>query len=131
MPWVGRSPGGGHANPLQYSCLENPPGQSHLMGYSPWGHKVSDMTEWLSTVIYSSHTSKEFALVLMHFQVCYSHLCTSPLNISACISLTRVPYLNSICFHIFMILCTNFKYHLINFDKCIQLCHPNQKEFSF
>ena len=24
MPGVGRSPGGGHGNPLQYSCLENP-----------------------------------------------------------------------------------------------------------
>ena len=23
-PWVGRSPGGGHGNPLPYSCLENP-----------------------------------------------------------------------------------------------------------
>ena len=23
-PGVGRSPGGGHGNPLQYSCLENP-----------------------------------------------------------------------------------------------------------
>ena len=23
-PWVGRSPGGEHGNPLQYSCLENP-----------------------------------------------------------------------------------------------------------
>ena len=23
-PWVGKSPGGGHGNPLQYSCLENP-----------------------------------------------------------------------------------------------------------
>ena len=22
--WSGRSPGGGHSNPLQYSCLENP-----------------------------------------------------------------------------------------------------------
>ena len=22
--WVGRSPGGWHGNPLQYSCLENP-----------------------------------------------------------------------------------------------------------
>ena len=22
-PWEGRSPGGGHGNPLQYSCLEN------------------------------------------------------------------------------------------------------------
>ena len=23
-PWVRRSPGGGHGNPLQYSCLKNP-----------------------------------------------------------------------------------------------------------
>ena len=23
-PWVRKSPGGGHGNPLQYSCLENP-----------------------------------------------------------------------------------------------------------
>ena len=23
-PWSERSPGGGHGNPLQYSCLENP-----------------------------------------------------------------------------------------------------------
>ena len=30
-----RSPGGGHGNPLQYSCLENPHGQSSLVGYSP------------------------------------------------------------------------------------------------
>ena len=24
IPRLGRSPGGGHGNPLQYSCLENP-----------------------------------------------------------------------------------------------------------
>ena len=24
IPWSGGSPGGGRANPLQYSCLENP-----------------------------------------------------------------------------------------------------------
>ena len=24
IPVLGRSPGGGHGNPLQYSCLENP-----------------------------------------------------------------------------------------------------------
>ena len=23
-PWVRKTPGGGHNNPLQYSCLENP-----------------------------------------------------------------------------------------------------------
>jgi len=26
-PGLGRSPGGGHGNPLQYSCLENPTGR--------------------------------------------------------------------------------------------------------
>ena len=30
---------------LQYSCLENPQGQRSLVGYSPWGHKESDMTD--------------------------------------------------------------------------------------
>ena len=37
IPGLGRSPGGGHGNPLQYSCLENPHGQRSLAGYSPWG----------------------------------------------------------------------------------------------
>ena len=27
VPGLGRSPGGGHDNPLQYSCLENPMGR--------------------------------------------------------------------------------------------------------
>ena len=44
-----RSPGGGHGNPVQYSCLENPHGQRSLAGYSPWRGKESDMTDWLST----------------------------------------------------------------------------------
>ena len=30
---LGRSPGEGHGNPLQYSCLENPHGQRSLAGY--------------------------------------------------------------------------------------------------
>ena len=44
-PGLGRSPGGGHGNPLQYSCLENPHGQRSLAGYSPWGHKTLNTTE--------------------------------------------------------------------------------------
>ena len=42
---LGRSPGGGQGNPLQYSCLENPHGQRSLVGYSPWGCKELDTTE--------------------------------------------------------------------------------------
>ena len=49
IPGLGRCPGGGHGNPLQYSCLENPHGQRSLVGYSPWGRKKSDTTEQLST----------------------------------------------------------------------------------
>ena len=37
----GRSCGGGHGNPLQCSCLENPLDR----GYSPWGHKEWNTTE--------------------------------------------------------------------------------------
>ena len=35
IPGSGRSPGGGHGNPLRYFCLENPHGQRCLVGYSP------------------------------------------------------------------------------------------------
>ena len=42
---LGRSPGGEHGNPLQYSCLENPRGQRSLAGYGPQGHTESDMIE--------------------------------------------------------------------------------------
>ena len=48
IPGLGRSPGEGHGNLLQYSYLQNPQGQRNLEGYSPWGHKESDMTEQLS-----------------------------------------------------------------------------------
>ena len=49
IPGLGGSPEGGHGNPLQYSCLENPHGQRSLVGYSPWGRKESDTGERLST----------------------------------------------------------------------------------
>ena len=45
IPGLGRSPGGGHGNPLQYFCRENPHGQRSLVGYNPCGPKESDTTE--------------------------------------------------------------------------------------
>ena len=39
IPGLGRSPGGGHGNPLEYSCLENP------MDRGAWHCKESDTTE--------------------------------------------------------------------------------------
>ena len=50
IPRSGRSPGGGHGNPLQYSLPGEPPRTEEPGGlYSPWGRKESDMTEQLST----------------------------------------------------------------------------------
>ena len=40
----GRSPGGGNGNLLQYFYLKNAMDKRNLVGYSPWGHKESDMT---------------------------------------------------------------------------------------
>ena len=79
IPGLGRSPGGGHGNPLQYSCLENPHGQRSLAGYSPWGHKESDMTEQLSThrCIFSLRMSLFGALeqkLFWHLQTGFSRL---------------------------------------------------------
>ena len=45
IPGSGRSPGEGHGNPLQYSCLENPMDKGNLMDPSSWGHKELDTTE--------------------------------------------------------------------------------------
>ena len=58
IPWLGRSPGEGNGNPLQYSCLENPMDrgawqatvhgvtkcQTRLSGYHTHGY----ITYWLS-----------------------------------------------------------------------------------
>ena len=52
-PGLGRSPGGGHDNPLQYSCLENP------MDRGDWWATVHRVTKsqtqlkWLSTHTYT------------------------------------------------------------------------------
>ena len=42
IPGLGRSPGGGSGNPLQYSCLE------YSVDRGAWGRKEADTTERLS-----------------------------------------------------------------------------------
>ena len=49
LPGLGRSPGGGHGNPLQYSCLGNP------MDRGVWQATVHWVTE-LDTTEVTSHT---------------------------------------------------------------------------
>ena len=45
IPGSGKSPGGGHSNPFQYSCLENPMDRGTWRAISPSSHKESDITE--------------------------------------------------------------------------------------
>ena len=59
IPGLGRSPGEGNGNPLQYSCLENPQGLRSLVGYSPWRHKEPDTTERLHLMCYSNSLWKQ------------------------------------------------------------------------
>ena len=47
-PGLGKSPGEGNGNPLQYSCLENSMGRGLLVGYSPWGCKELATTKQLT-----------------------------------------------------------------------------------
>ena len=44
VPGLGRSPGGGHGNPLQDSCLENPTDRGDWWA-TVHSHKESDTTE--------------------------------------------------------------------------------------
>ena len=85
--WLERSPGKENGNPLQYSCLENPVDRG-LAGYSPWGRKELDITEWLGTYTHiaggnflmmwwSSSLRNESLVVLLIFELdCCSLLLT-------------------------------------------------------
>ena len=53
IPGLGRSPGEGHGNPLQYSYLENPMDGGTWSGYSSWGRKELDTTERLHSLTHS------------------------------------------------------------------------------
>ena len=64
IPELGRSPGGGHGNPLQYSWLENPRGQRSLVGSSPWGRKESGTAELAESTALAVHGSFSCSLAL-------------------------------------------------------------------
>ena len=61
IPGSGRSPGGGHGNPLQYSCLENP------MDRGAWRAAVHGVTK-------SQTQLKRLGI--------YTHTCLCPLVVS-------------------------------------------------
>ena len=72
ISWSRRSPGEGHGNSFQYSCLEKPTGQKSLVGYSSESHSVRHdwsiasneknvLIPWLqptSSVIFGSEKNK-------------------------------------------------------------------------
>ena len=60
IPGTGRSPGGGNDNPLQYFLPGKLHGQRILVGYSPWGHKESDVTEHTYTHSYVTAEIPEY-----------------------------------------------------------------------
>ena len=64
---LGRFPGGGRGNPLQYSCLENCHGERSLAGYSPQGHKQLDTSEQLNR----AHT---YIFNIFIFVQCYMNI---------------------------------------------------------
>ena len=80
IPGSGRSPGGGHGNPLQYSCLENLHGQRSLAGYSPWGHTVWTPLKQLST---HAHITM-YDSVYMSITQIHIHTFVSALTILTC-----------------------------------------------
>ena len=59
IPGLGRSPGGEHRNPLQYSCLENP------MDRGAWWATVHRVTE-LDTTEATEHTHTHTFITLPH-----------------------------------------------------------------
>ena len=57
IPGLGRSPGGGHGNPLQCSCQENPLDKGGWRG--PWGHKELAVTEATEHAHTHSHSQPD------------------------------------------------------------------------
>ena len=47
VPGLGRSPGEGNSDPLQYSCLKNSKDREAWQTKGPWDHRESDTTERL------------------------------------------------------------------------------------
>ena len=64
IPGLGKSPGGGHGNPLQYSCLEN------AMVRGAWWAKVHGVAKsWTQLKRLSMHACKHLVYSLIYYIV--------------------------------------------------------------
>ena len=61
---------GGHGNPVQYSCLENPREQRSLVSYSPGGLKESDMTDFLPKHLMELLSLRSSGISFVKFKSC-------------------------------------------------------------
>ena len=84
VPVLGRSPGAGNGNPLQYSCLENPMDKRSLAGYSPWSsrrvrHDWSDYAAAAAYICETIITNKVLIIKLLttKFLLPLGNLCLS------------------------------------------------------
>ena len=77
IPGWGRYPGGGHSNPLQYSCLENP------MDRGAWRAIVQRVSKsWTQLKQLSTHAYiYKYLFVLCLFKPQFSHLYNRQTNI--------------------------------------------------
>ena len=82
-PGSGRSPGGAHPNPPHYLFFsEKSHGHRSLAGYSPWGHKESDMTEYAGTLLLILICKEVKVYLLNSFTVCLIIISVLLLSIS-------------------------------------------------
>ena len=72
IPGSGRSPGGGHGNPLQYSCLENPMDRGAWRAAVHGIAKSQTRLKRLSTYEHTHNTGQELLNSVEHRNACRS-----------------------------------------------------------
>ena len=68
-PWIGKIPGEGNDNLLQYSCLGNPMDRGAWRAAVHGGHKESDTTWQLNHHNYHSYCGKQYAVFLKKLKI--------------------------------------------------------------